>query len=133
MKTKLVHIATFSDTISAHLLRTKLESEGIPCFLNNEHITNLLPHYFNIIGSGVQVLVPADKIEEAQDIAQLRGEKLTCPNCKSSEIVNTIENKLPLKIFLIVLSLIGVVPFGNITNRYTCGNCRHSFSQNIID
>ena len=71
MKTKLVHLATFSNTISAHLLRTKLESEGIPSFLNNENITNLLPHYFNIMGSGVQVLVPSEKLEEAQNIAQL--------------------------------------------------------------
>lgn len=129
---KFVHLITFSDTINAHLVRTKLESVGIPCILTNENFTNLMPNYYNIMGSGVQVLVPEDQLENAQEITQINDTKLECPNCKSIEVVNDIESKLWLKLFLIGISLIGFVPFGNMTNKYTCNNCRHKFSQNFV-
>ena len=41
MKTNLIKIASFTWTTEAHLLRTRLEAEGIPCYVFEENIVNL--------------------------------------------------------------------------------------------
>lgn len=38
---KLVTVATYHEPIGAHLAKTKLESEGIECFLADEHIVRM--------------------------------------------------------------------------------------------
>ncbi len=69
----LSKLATFDNSISANILRTKLESEGIICFLYNEHFTNLMPHYFDLLGSGVLVMVPTDQLKKAKRNCQTRS------------------------------------------------------------
>lgn len=83
---KFTLLTTLDNSIDANLLRAKLEQVEIPCFLNNENITNTLPHYFNMLGSGVQVMVPSDQLSRAQEIAQLNQKAITCPNCGSEDI-----------------------------------------------
>ena len=74
-------LATYDNGITANLLRNKLENEGIPCFLNNEHFSNIMPYYYNMLGSGVRVMVPTDQLERAKEIAKIDLGVLTCPNC----------------------------------------------------
>lgn len=121
-------LVTYDNVITANLLKSKLESEGIPCFLNNENFTNLVPHYFNLLGSGVQVLVPRDQFARAKEIARIDDDVLTCPNCHSRNIANRIEqgrNKLGLLLILIFL----IMPVGNLLNNYTCKDCQHRFKK----
>jgi hypothetical protein len=40
---ELITLATINTSIQAHLLKSRLESEGIPCFLTDENINTLLP------------------------------------------------------------------------------------------
>lgn len=47
---KRVTIKTFDDAISAHLLRVKLESEDIPCFIRDEHIVTMNPLFNFAVG-----------------------------------------------------------------------------------
>lgn len=120
----LTKLATFDNSISANILRTKLESEGIVCFLHNEHFTNLMPHYFNILGSGVQVFVPTNQIERAKEIAKLDPTQLICPNCSSSNVVNSTSMS---KLSLIFIALLVFLPFGNLLNNFSCKECGHKF------
>ena len=124
-------LATLDNSIDAHILRTKLESEGIPCFLNNENITNLTPHLYKILGFGVQVFVPQDKLEEAKVIIGLDEGSIKCPNCKSSNITNHFLTGWN-KIALTLLSLISTAPIGNLLNQYVCSDCKTEFKNNII-
>ena len=121
-------LTTYDNTINANLLRTKLEHEGIPCFLNNEHFTNLMPHYFNILGSGVQILVPTDQLERAKEIAKIDIGQLSCPNCGAANIKNDVEYpKNKMKLMLIALLL--AMPIGNLLNRYQCLECGQKFKK----
>ncbi len=63
---KLVLLTTIDDSISANLLKSKLESEDIPCVLINEHITDTLTHLKYTAGFGVRVMVFEDQVEEAR-------------------------------------------------------------------
>lgn len=40
---ELITIATFDNAPQAYLVKARLESEGIVCFLTDEHISSLLP------------------------------------------------------------------------------------------
>jgi len=123
-----VNITTLDNTINAHILRSKLENSGIPCFLNNEHVTNLMPYYYNILGSGVQVMVPSDKVDKAKTIAHINQSSISCPNCGSFNLSNKIE-KVTNKIKLFIIVLFFVAPIGNLLNNYKCHACGEEFKK----
>ena len=111
------------------MLKAKLENEGILCFLNNENFTSLMPTYFNVLGSGVSVMVPTDQLKRAKEIAKIDNRELKCPNCGSSKLENSVENTMnKIKITLIALFL--ALPVGNLINNYICQNCKHQFKWN---
>jgi hypothetical protein len=53
---KLVTLATFDHPLSAHVLKTKLENEGIEAFLTNENFLGVNPLASEAVG-GVKVQV----------------------------------------------------------------------------
>lgn len=119
-------LTTSDNSITANLLRLKLESEGVPCFLNNEYFTSIMPHYFNMLGSGVRVLVPTNQLENAKEILKINQDRISCPNCESVNIQNAVEKPIyKLKIGLIALFL--AAPIGNLLNNYVCQECKHQF------
>jgi hypothetical protein len=40
---ELITIATFNNTVEAHLIRARLESEGIRCYLQDDILNTLIP------------------------------------------------------------------------------------------
>lgn len=113
-------------SIDAHLVKNKLERENIPCFLTNENITNLFPHYFGILGSGVQVLVHKDDYNKAKKLIAPKVNQIICPNCKSENISSELEkpkNKLLIGAIIILLAM----PAGNLLNKYICRECKTAF------
>lgn len=49
--------ATFWNMIDAHIAKGRLQAEGIPAFLDNEHFVTA-DWFVNIVVGGVKVLVP---------------------------------------------------------------------------
>lgn len=119
-------VTTCDNTINANLIKTKLESEGIPCYLFNEYSTNLLPHFFNLLGSGVQVVVHKNDLERAKAIAEIPEGKLVCPNCGSDNFTMKIAKPLN-KISTMIFSFFFGIPIGNLLNHYKCRNCNSEF------
>ena len=64
---ELVIVASFATPTEAHILRTRLEAEGIPCLIANEHIVNANPLWSNALG-GVQVQVRQPDAARAMEI-----------------------------------------------------------------
>lgn len=63
----LATIASFSFAHEAYIARAKLESEGIPVALSDEHTINMQWLYSNALG-GVKVQVPTPFAEQAIEI-----------------------------------------------------------------
>lgn len=123
---KLILLTTCDNSIDANLMRTKLEHEGIPCFLNNENFTNLMPNYYNLLGSGVRVMVPDKFFQQAKDILKLPEGNLKCPNCKSENISN--KNKSFLEtIKIIFIGIFFAAPVGNLITNFSCNDCHVEF------
>ncbi|MUH36535.1 DUF2007 domain-containing protein [Zobellia amurskyensis] len=89
MKEKFYTIASFEYPSDVQILKGKLESEGIPVFLKDEHTLNSDPMISNAIG-GVKVQVYTEDKEKAIEIYnEIRayaidgnGNLVVCPNCK---------------------------------------------------
>jgi hypothetical protein len=64
---KLVVIATFTNTLDAHVLKGRLESEGIECFLKDENMIGMNPFTSNALG-GIKLQVWEDEAEWAKDV-----------------------------------------------------------------
>jgi len=107
-------ITTCANSIEAHLIKNKLEREGIQSFLINENFSNLMPYFFKILSSGVQVLVNKDDLKRAEEITGLKTDTITCPNCGSENFKIKRKNKL-----WILFSIFITAPFGNVLNDYS--------------
>lgn len=130
MAERLITIATFNDVTEAHILKGRLEAEGILCFLGDEHIVGAHPFYSVAVG-GVKLKVTENDVEEAKAILKQiwQGDTLfdydtidlapydpdapkekgaECPRCAST---NTMQRAYLLQ------PLFGI--------RYECYNCGH--------
>ncbi|MNK08986.1 hypothetical protein D3C87_269330 [compost metagenome] len=90
----LVTFKTFDNSIDAHILKIKLESEGITCFLFDENIVTVNPLYSNLVG-GIKLKINEEDLIHAKNIL-LELEQtpyttddeqvITCPKCQSTHI-----------------------------------------------
>lgn len=126
MKTQI--LCTVTNSLEAHLIKNRLENEGIQCFIFNEHFSDLLPDYFQIMGSGVQVRVLEKDFQAAKDIIKPTKDKLTCPNCNSDQITakaDTLKHKI--KFLFISLFITGLI--GNLLQDFKCDVCNTQFKK----
>ncbi len=63
----LVTIATFTHPQEAVVIRARLEWEGIPCHLKDEHTVQVQPFYSNAIG-GVKLQVRSGDADRARSL-----------------------------------------------------------------
>lgn len=64
---ELVTLQTFYTSFEAHLLKTKLENEGIMCFVFDDTMTGLYPIFSSPIG-GVKLKISSEDIEKAEEL-----------------------------------------------------------------
>lgn len=88
----LVTVAHYSLAYEAHLGKTRLESEGIPAFIADEHTVNMQWLYSNALG-GVKLQVPpsfADRalavLNEDRAIPLDVNEEPLCEYCGSTHV-----------------------------------------------
>ena len=67
MDIELVTVAKFFSPTEAHIYRSRLESEGIPAFVQNENLSTLFPFASSLTG-GAQLQVRAQDLEQAREI-----------------------------------------------------------------
>ena len=62
---RIIVFRLFENSISANIAKTKLDAHGIPCFLSDEHLTNLYP-FQNFLG--IRLHLFANDVEWAKAI-----------------------------------------------------------------
>lgn len=132
MKKKLVTVATFSQAIEAHLIKSKLEWENIECTLADENIVNINWLYSNAVG-GVKLQVKESDVKKAldiigkkqtiSDVIQQSGNGFQCPKCNSS---NVQYEKFSRRLVFISWLLLGV-PFPFLKRKYKCVECNYEW------
>lgn len=132
----MVTIKTFDNPIDAHMLRTKLESEGIPCYLADEHIVGINP-MLNLAVGGIKLNVAEEDvaaaisiISESQEkpISDQEGAIISCPICQSTHILNNINHQKGFASLLATaLSLFSMTYPIYTKKSYLCKDCGHVF------
>lgn len=131
---KLVTLASFDNSIDAHLLRTKLENEGIPCFIFDEHMVTMNALY-NITVGGIKVKVIAEDFDAAQALVEelsvkpifnTDGSILACPKCGSSHITPGVKTTNIFGFIFWILIMAGQYPL-NMKNKFLCQQCKTVF------
>jgi hypothetical protein len=67
-----ITLLTFQHSAEAHLIRTKLESEGIGCYIQHEQISQIVPYVSEPAGP-VKLQVARENIERAVGILKQSG------------------------------------------------------------
>lgn len=63
----IVTFETYYDPMLAQIIRTKLEANGIPCFIADESLGVMIPIYNQAIG-GIKIKVFARDLEQCREI-----------------------------------------------------------------
>ncbi|TXK37996.1 DUF2007 domain-containing protein [Pontibacter qinzhouensis] len=146
MALRLVTIATFNQPTEAHILKGRLESEGIPCYLGDEHIVGAHPFYSVAVG-GVKLQVAEQHEAEARHLVELvqsgRGHldpdddielapfmqehepQTCCPICDSEHVQ---EENYSKTVFSFVYLLLGFPP-PFFKRKYKCSACGYAWKQ----
>lgn len=119
----------------AYLHQARLKDANIPCYLKNETMVSLAPHYSNAVG-GVQLFVHIDYFDEAIELVSFRvnnedqveqalhldsSDNVTsCPKCSSSNVIygRSIWSGLLFLIFF-------MLPVSMRNRSLHCANCSH--------
>lgn len=152
MTDKLVTLATFMYPTEAYPLMSKLESEGIECFLDGENTVTVMPFFSNAIG-GVKLNIKNSDAEKALQILKQnkqyfeekrkRQKKIPdafskgyvqvdtfCPECES---INVYRKKFPLYKTILVtifsLNWLAHLPLAFMVKQHYCADCGHVWKQ----
>jgi hypothetical protein len=98
MKTdNYITVLTFTYPYEVAIIRGRLESEGIECFVQDELTVQVHPFYSNAIG-GVKLQVKASDLQQAVEILKetgyLKDEDLQAP--ESLLNLNKVLSKIPI-------------------------------------
>ncbi|PWG05736.1 putative signal transducing protein [Polaribacter aquimarinus] len=118
-------LAVFEYSTEAHVIKSKLDSEGFKTMLMDEKTIDTDPLVSNAIG-GVKLLVHNNDFEKAATIYNAirsyqkdkNGNDISCPKCKSNRILVAEASR---KNFFYML-----FPFFE-KRKYICNNCKTIF------
>jgi len=125
-------VASFREPYKAHIARGKLEAEGIPAVVLDEHLVWVNWTHSEAVG-GVKVQVPEEALDRAREIlnADFTGEltdaeeirlesspEEICPKCGSSSISS---NRYSL--WSLIPSLLFLLPIFFRRKKWACDNC----------
>jgi len=119
----MITIARFSKVEEAHLLRMRLEAGGIPAFVQDEHVVQVIWIYSDAIG-GIRVQVAEEDAARARELMEEEGAQpddavaVRCPFCNSSKIG---ANELPRCLAFLFSLLIYLPLFAR--RQYRCRSC----------
>jgi len=122
----LVTVASFPEAIEAHIYRSRLEAEGIPCVTADENIVSNQP-WHTIAYGGVKLRVrQTDEARAREIIQEIQGKSNTdttelCPVCHSDKI-KVKRNVNVIKQVVSVLFMGTPVP-----RKAVCVNCGHTW------
>ncbi|MBE8720782.1 putative signal transducing protein [Sphingobacterium pedocola] len=131
-----ITLKTFDSYVDAHLLKTKLESEGIPAYLFDEHINALNPLY-SIATGGIKLKINESDIDNAiQIIREIENTKysnddneiINCPSCGSEELYNSFKSMKGIRgLFSALASFLFMIFPLYFRVVYRCKSCEHEF------
>ena len=135
---ELITLKAFDTAIEAHILKNKLEDEGIVCYIFDENIVTLNP-LLNFAVGGVKLKIPKQDASKAKEIltemdlvpyTDDEDNIIKCPNCGSQSFYSDYKSmKNPKGFFAWFASfLLGIFPI-YAKSVYKCKECNTEFEK----
>jgi DNA-directed RNA polymerase subunit RPC12/RpoP len=133
VQTDFVVLSSYDNPVEANIVKGRLESEDIYCFLAGEHYVGLIPLHSNLAG-GIRIFVKPEDYEKGlailkEDLDDYK-KLISCKSCGSNNVhyVSTMKDPgnwfaLLLSFFLFFFSF-ATIPI-HIKKVYVCDNCGH--------
>lgn len=122
-----VVLVTYPFLTDAYVLRSRLEFEGIPCFIPEEHHSSIVPGGTAMV---VRILVNRDDLEAARkvmgDVEPSPDPK--CPNCDGIDLEATPS---PKNYFRTALGLLFGIPMKGEFKRLRCRACGNRWTGKV--
>ncbi|RYU91550.1 DUF2007 domain-containing protein [Mucilaginibacter terrigena] len=138
---KIITFEHYYDPMLAHIIRTKLEDNGIHCFIADENTLVVNPILNNAIG-GIKLKIFARDLERCREILAQSGDlheqdhfeideethsPVICPYCGSSNVnYGPATEKKANWLVMIISMLLMVMPF-YARKAWHCFNCQRDF------
>lgn len=133
-----ITVKTFDNIIDAYILKNRLETDNIECFIQDENTVSIDPLLSNAVG-GIKLKVQEKDYAKAFEIIQelenkpfedRNGNIIVCPNCGSNQLYkdfNSIQDfkSLISALFSLVLSIFPVY----LNKVFRCKKCDTEFKQ----
>ncbi len=132
-----IAVASYSQPVQAHLARTRLEAEGIPCVVGDEHLVRVDWLLSNAVG-GVKLMVPRAEIERARDalrprprlvVVHGRGDEndgeMICPRCRCDDVYYSRYSRRVAGIFILLLGFL--IPWRH--RHWACTQCGYEWKE----
>lgn len=132
----LLTVRVFSTTTEAHLFKSRLENEGIDCYLFDENIAGMNITYDVALG-GIKAKVNSSDTERVKEVLQkLEAEKraknifIKCPVCESTEHYENFISVKGWKVFLATILAFLTFSYPIYQKRlYKCKECDNEFEE----
>jgi ribosomal protein L37AE/L43A len=86
---EFILLQSFTSYIDAHIVRGRLEQEGIRCWLKDENTVTINPIWAGAVG-GIKLMVSRHQWERASELVQRfmqeKKRRLSCPQCGGHDI-----------------------------------------------
>jgi hypothetical protein len=118
-------LKTFDNYFSANICLTRLQSEGVHCWLVDEYTVTIDPILSNAIG-GIKLAVDEKDVMLAQELLNQFHEDYmkaaTCPRCLQNEIV-LIPGRTTQNFLTAILTWVASSYAVSAENVYHCNHC----------
>ena len=122
-----VTIRTFQNNFSAHLMLTKLQGEGMVCFLKDEFTVTVDPILSNAIG-GIKLIVKKEDEQEALELLRIFDEaymkSAVCPQC-GNHTIERVPKSTTKNLLSVLLSWLFWSYAISAKNVYQCSTCKY--------
>ena len=122
---QLIQLAAFDNFFSANLLLTRLQSDGIDCFLKDENTVTIDPLLSNAIG-GIKLMVPENQAQQAIELLQQYRQgyiqQHRCPSCGGNDFEEKVLSS-PTNFFMQVLEALQLAGGKKVQTQVICKGC----------
>jgi hypothetical protein len=135
---ELITLQIYDTAIAARIIKNRLESEDIRCYILDENIVTLDP-LLNYAVGGIRLQVNKEDLERAKSIlAEIDDTPLTddqdevieCPNCQSTQLYTDFKSIKDPKGFLAMIAAFIFTVFPVYSKSvYKCKECNTEFDK----
>lgn len=133
---ELITIKTFESYLEAHILKSRLGSENIKSYIQDEHMMTINPLY-NITIGGIKLKVESCDLEKSNEILRDientpitndENKTVVCPKCNSGNIYADFKSTKSLKGIVSMLLSFSLMTYPIYYSRIRkCKDCSFEF------